>query len=393
MSSTKVICRSILILLLLGLPPLGIVLSGQALPNDWTLLPIPLQAGDASLSWPIFGLLALLISGTLAPFLWRYGKTRCHSTFKSDSAEGFPWWGWMGVGWTAFAWVFAWTRFSWFQAWQPYTFPLLWFGYIVVINALLFSRTGQCMLVNQPKFLFKLFVLSAGFWWMFEYLNQFVHNWHYVGMTEVHAVTTVSWMTLAFSTVLPAVLGTYEYISSFRQLKAPLENWHVVPTVDNPRTGWLLISLGCLGLLLIGMWPTVLFPLLWIAPLLIILGIKIIRRDPTVLTPLTKGNWSPVGLSAMAALVCGGFWEMWNAYSLVHWEYSIPYVHAFKIFEMPILGYAGYLPFGLECVAVTELFLGVLPWNLAWPGSSDRMPPAARLEPSLRDSHSTSQRL
>jgi hypothetical protein len=74
--------------------------------------------------------------------------------------------------------------------------------------------------------------------------------------------------------------------------------------------------------------------------------------------PLAKGSWSSVVLSSLAALICGGFWEMWNAYSLVHWEYSIPYVHTFKIGEMPILGYAGYLPFGLECLAVADFFLG-----------------------------------
>lgn len=249
------------------------------------------------------------------------------------------------------------------------------------------------MLSNGRKYLFKLFVLSAGFWWMFEYLNQFVHNWHYVGMTEVQSVTTVFWMTVAFSTVLPAVLGTYEYLSSFTQAKDPFENWHAIPTVDSPRTGWLLISLGCLGLLMIGRWPTVLFFLLWIGPLLIMLGIKIILRDPTILTPLAKGNWSPVVLSALAALVCGGFWEMWNAYSLVHWEYSIPYVHTFKIFEMSILGYAGYLPFGLECVAVTELFWGVLPWNLASPENSTKITPTARLEHPRRDDKSASRRL
>lgn len=48
---------------------------------------------------------------------------------------------------------------------------------------------------------------------------------------------------------------------------------------------------------------------------------------------------------------------MWNAYSLVHWEYSIPYVHALPIGEMPILGYAGYLPFGMECLTVAAFFL------------------------------------
>jgi len=43
---------------------------------------------------------------------------------------------------------------------------------------------------------------------------------------------------------------------------------------------------------------------------------------------------------------------MWNYFSLAKWEYSIPFVHRFLIFEMPLLGYAGYLPFGLECTVV-----------------------------------------
>ena len=49
---------------------------------------------------------------------------------------------------------------------------------------------------------------------------------------------------------------------------------------------------------------------------------------------------------------------MWILYSSAKWVYSIPYVHRFQVFEMPVLGYAGYLPFGLECVAVARLFLG-----------------------------------
>ena len=64
---------------------------------------------------------------------------------------------------------------------------------------------------------------------------------------------------------------------------------------------------------------------------------------------LTTGNWSGVVAAALAAVTCGVFWEMWNYFSLAKWDYSIPFVHRFQIFEMPLLGYAGYLPFGLEC--------------------------------------------
>ena len=62
-------------------------------------------------------------------------------------------------------------------------------------------------------------------------------------------------------------------------------------------------------------------------------------------------------MAALAALICGWFWELWNVRSLAHWEYSIPFVDRFHLFDMPILGYAGYLPFGLECLAVADLFL------------------------------------
>ena len=57
----------------------------------------------------------------------------------------------------------------------------------------------------------------------------------------------------------------------------------------------------------------------------------------------------------LAALVCGGFWEMWNTYSLAKWVYAVPFVNRFHLFEMPVLGYGGYLPFGLECAAVVAL--------------------------------------
>jgi hypothetical protein len=48
---------------------------------------------------------------------------------------------------------------------------------------------------------------------------------------------------------------------------------------------------------------------------------------------------------------------MWNFYSLAKWVYHVPFVQRFHVFEMPILGYAGYLPFGLECSVVAEMVL------------------------------------
>jgi hypothetical protein len=69
------------------------------------------------------------------------------------------------------------------------------------------------------------------------------------------------------------------------------------------------------------------------------------------------GDWQRICRYGLAALICGFFWEMWNLHSLAKWIYFVPYVDRFHLFEMPLLGYAGYLPFGLECAVIAELFM------------------------------------
>jgi hypothetical protein len=46
---------------------------------------------------------------------------------------------------------------------------------------------------------------------------------------------------------------------------------------------------------------------------------------------------------------------MWISNSLAYWQYSVPFVARFHLFEMLIIGYAGYLPFGFECMVVANL--------------------------------------
>ena len=59
------------------------------------------------------------------------------------------------------------------------------------------------MMVHRPWYFLGLFVVSAVFWWFFEYLNRFVQNWYYVG-GEFNAGEYFLYATLPFSTVLPA---------------------------------------------------------------------------------------------------------------------------------------------------------------------------------------------
>ncbi|MEA1914928.1 MAG: hypothetical protein U9N30_06400, partial [Campylobacterota bacterium] len=267
----------------------------------------------------------------------------------------FPWWGTLGLLLILVSWVVAWNRFSLFQILQPYTFLPLWLGCILFINSLSYFRSGSCLLTGRPVYFFILFPVSGCFWWFFEYLNRFVQNWYYLGIDDFSAIEYVFHASLSFSTVLPAVLSTEELLASFSRLTEPLKTSFVICCWRNRFINIGVLSASAIGLIGIGIWPDYLFPLLWLSPLLIMITLQKMMGRATVFDSLGQGDWRSVWLPALAALFCGFFWELWNVKSYAHWVYSIPFVQKIHIFEMPILGYLGYLPFGLECKAVALL--------------------------------------
>jgi len=99
---------------------------------------------------------------------------------------------------------------------------------------------------------------------------------------------------------------------------------------------------------------------LWLGPLLVFLGLQQLLLGETLLAPIARGDWRPILQPALAGLICGFFWELWNYGSAARWHYSIPYVQRFHIFEMPLVGYAGYLPFGVECAVMMDLVAKVV---------------------------------
>jgi hypothetical protein len=51
---------------------------------------------------------------------------------------------------------------------------------------------------------------------------------------------------------------------------------------------------------------------------------------------------------------------MWNYFSYPKWVYTVAWGGFAHIFEMPLLGYGGYLPFALELFAVYHFVMGLL---------------------------------
>lgn len=358
--SRLAIIVAVLPALLVGLPLLGVMLNGMDVARYAEFPPLTRYVPHAPFSWTAFIALALLITGVVLFFdvkvLSAMGKRRVRNGERlTPRLSAFPWWGWLGLLGVAVAWTMAWTRFSWFSHLQEFTFSPLWFSFILVINALTYWRSGRSMLTHRPAYFMMLFPVSAGFWWFFEYLNRFVQNWYYDGVGTLTPVEYFFFATLPFSTVLPAVLGTYDFLKTLKWAGMGLDNYAPLDFKHPKAAARITLAICSAGLAGIGIWPDYLFPLLWISPFLIVTSVSTLMNRETVLSDVRRGNWRNIYLLAMAALICGLFWEMWNYYSLARWIYAVPFVEKFKIFEMPVLGFAGYLPFGIECAVVGGL--------------------------------------
>ncbi len=345
-------------------PPLAAVaLRGDAVEPYLRFPPLTEATAQPPFSWPVFLGLSALVAALVSPYavvVRRVLRAGPPGRLEASAVRRFPAWGWVGLALLAVTWALAWTRLPAFEPFQRHTFTPLWLAYILVVNALTFRRTGRSLLTHRTGFLLALFPLSAAFWWFFEWLNRFVRNWHYVGIGDFSSLEYVAFASISFSTVLPAVLSTLAWLESHPRLADACRPMPRLPRFDAPAWGWFLLTLSALGTAAVALWPHGLFPLVWVAPLGAVIGAQWVLREPTAFAPLTAGDWRPLLLPPLAALICGFFWELWNFGSLSHWVYTVPYVQRFELFQMPVLGYSGYLPFGLECVAVASLLAGYL---------------------------------
>ena len=348
---------SLAVALVLLLPLAGAAAMGKPLAAYLQFPPKTPELPHAPFSLPVFLGLALLILAATIPLLLRLISFRGGDGLRKPVLP-FPWWGWAGAGLGAASWILAWSRFPGLGGFQSHAFTPLWIGFILVVNAFTARRTGRCLLLSRTRPFLLLFPVSAGFWWSFEYLNRFVGNWRYVGGVDFGAVEYFLFATLPFSTVLPAVLSTRELLLSSLRFDRAFREWEPLSPGRPEAIGLAALFLSCAGLFAVGIAPDVAFPLVWVAPPALLISLAALRGEPHALSGIASGDWRTAASSVLAALLCGVFWETWNFGSAAKWVYAIPYVDALHVFEMPLLGYAGYLPFGVLCAGIGDLVVG-----------------------------------
>jgi hypothetical protein len=351
--------------MLLLLPNLGSHLRIGGLPDGYGIFPAQLVKGvppfHATYFWICAAIGLVLVVFLLFPRLFGFKKPQKEPTAAKAPIQGYPKWFYPSIIVTLVSWFLMWARLEILEPLDHFTFVPLWWGFIMVLDGIVYKRNnGRSLASIRPNTLKLLGVVSCFSWFIFEYQNFFVlGNWYYPNNKILTNFGNISWQLLSYTTVLPAIFNWYFLLRTFPSLNTRYSGGPVIKigTVGQ----YLFFALALVLTVLMAYYPYELFWMLWVSLVPLFVPVMIIGKYWNPFTEIgRRGDYSYVVLIAIATLINGFFWEFWNFGSeWIHdiaptnpnyWKYSVPYLDKYHLFsEMPILGYFGYLLFGICC--------------------------------------------
>lgn len=241
--------------------------------------------------------------------------------------------------------------------------PIVWTGYILFVDALVFRFRGRSLLMTDRLEFLIVAIFSIAVWWLCEFYNaprfwkSDLELWrHYHNLTPNPYVRRIGY-DWAFATIFPAMFETAELFSvtifkrqsRYRSIKF--------------SKGLLRVSavLGLVGCVVPLIYPSEWFaPIIWLAFIFLVDPLNALRGYPSISNDLARGDWRRLLSLLAAGLICGFLWEFWNYWALAKWTYTVPFFGNIKLFEMPVLGFLGFPPFAVECWVIYILLRSFL---------------------------------
>ncbi len=358
--------RLIAITVLTALLPLaGAVLSGQPLGS---LLEFPLtsRAWDPAPVNVAFTfaaqLLAILFVGAVLWLSWPRKRQRPDN---ADLPRRQP------STWPRYAWIAVLLIIAALVAIDGNAFNaaigLLTLALTLLLNADTERRTGSSLISQRRSYFLLLFPASLAAGWLFFYwLNLFVGLWTYPGATE--AVPFALGKSLDYASLLPALMSLRQWLGSFPSLlswsQAGLslsDLQHTSPLLAesqeqvsvSAQEGWIMLGLASLALASGAVWPDQLYPLMFIAPAMLALGLQVAGSQTTSLAGIARGDWSRPLLTTVAAMLLMVFGQAINlslgslASASPAWTYELPLLGGIQLLELPAPAWMIALPLAL----------------------------------------------
>lgn len=258
-----------------------------------------------------------------------------------------------------------------FQKLEPvgrYFTPIAWTGYILFVDALNFRLRGDSLIKTRMNEFLLMLPWSVFCWLIFEAYNLYLQNWHYIGLPE-----NIFWRWLgyvwSFATIFPGILETTELVEPL------FKRMHI--RKRNPSKTSLHVQV-VIGVLCLAM-PVAfeqqiakyLIALVWLGFIFLLEPINYLLGGRSLFREFKEGSLGKLVALFLAGLICGFLWEFWNYRAFAKWVYNVPLPFVGpKIFEMPLMGFLGFLPFAVECYSMQNFLMVFVNRNLRKQGST-----------------------
>ena len=234
--------------------------------------------------------------------------------------------------------------------------PIQWTGLIFFLDGLHKRRTGRSWITDHFWEFMTLCVISIGSWLVFEWYNIYLKNWTYLSLPDNLWIRYAGY-AWAFATISPGMFLIYVTLDDLFPGRDP-ETPPRLP--DAVFYSFVAVGLVCLVVPLI--WPsTWMTPLVWVGFAFFLDPINGRMGSRSVLSEFFTGHFRSMPLFFLAGLIAGLLWEFWNYWAISKWEYDVPYWGHIKLFEMPVLGFLGFMPFIIESLAIYKFVRKLIP--------------------------------
>ena len=358
----KIILFIAVFIAIIMLPALGeyISNSGHFIPHFLNFPPITAypKPGFSLFAFSIIGLVCLIVSLLyLFPSLFGF-KKKTEQSDEHFKSSRFPFWFWIGLTVNIPSLIILFTKIGYPLFVARYGYIFVFASFLFIIDGWVYKRTGGYSFVHdEPLRLLFVAVSSSISWLFYEYLNFFLlDNWVYPNGAMISKFAFNVYAIVGAATLIPVVFEVYLLIRTFPFFKERYQNGPKIALPVWFRAVLLVVMVVLMYFL--PYYPFQLFFFTWLGPSLILAIILSFTNTWSPFTPIKDGNWTPMMLVCLADFAQGFLWEGVNYFSASHspffspvpgyWTYSIPYVNVLHIFEMPLLGFWGYVAYGMN---------------------------------------------
>ena len=260
------------------------------------------------------------------------------------SQKKLPWYSFAGFALIIFAEIGLFNQWLFFEIFMT---PLCWTGLILFLDGLNYRLSGNSLIMTRRREFLWMLPWSIALWYLFEFYNLFIQNWHYVGLPENLAIRYFGYFW-SFATIWPGVYEIFELLKNLNILNRvkvkPLRMSRKILVIS------ALFGLFCM-LLPFFVSPrtaTYLAAPVWIGLVFFLDPLNYYWNQHSFWKDWSEGQLSTLVQLFLAGIVAGGLWEFWNYWATAKWIYTVPILGDLKIFEMPVLGYLGFPAFAVE---------------------------------------------